>query len=151
MPRFFASGKSHCIAIFNDGILLRNGLIKRCNALIAFHLNHLPRKPEQSPNSGLRRSSQGSSPARNAIVRDLHVVNTGIVAPACEAPASRAVPGKTSNGMAFGPDFQTDRGNCMDFFSVEFFSALAAIIVIDLVLAGDNADRKSTRLNSSHT
>ena len=27
----------------------------------------------------------------------------------------------------------------MDFFSVEFFSALAAIIVIDLVLAGDNA------------
>ena len=27
----------------------------------------------------------------------------------------------------------------MDFFSIEFFSALAAIVVIDLVLAGDNA------------
>ena len=70
----------------------------------------------------------------------------------------------------------------MELFSPEFFSALFAIVVIDLVLAGDNAivialaarnlpphlrnkaiawgtvgaivvrsaDRKSTRLNSSH-
>ena len=52
----------------------------------------------------------------------------------------------------------------MEFLSAPWWSALLAIILIDLVLAGDNAivialaarnlpqhlDRKSTRLNSSH-
>lgn len=34
---------------------------------------------------------------------------------------------------------QQEAGNNMDVFSMEFLSALAAIVVIDLVLAGDNA------------